>query len=201
MSAIGPGAPARRDAASPTASPPPAGSEGGQGLLPAELGTLPGEATLDAAAAASEGPRSPVRALAGSLMGAFRRPRPDAPSPEAAGENASGSEDVATPARSPARRLAGSLLSTFARRPAGHGTEEVRTDWAGPDEDQQDGPGHTEPEGDAGRRWLRSPLHGIADRFQAALRSLSPPRTADRDAEPRTDTAGKNVFRRCFGML
>lgn len=197
MAAIGPGDPGQREAASPAESP---GSEGGQGLLPAEIGTLPGEATpLDAAATASEGPRSPVRALAGSLMGAFRRPRPDAPSPEAADE-ADGIEDAAAPARSPARRLAGSLLSTIARRRARHRTEAAQT---GPDEDQQEGrvPRHTGLEGDAERHRIKSPLHGIADRFQAALRSLSPPRTADGAAEPRADTAGKNVGILTFGMF
>jgi hypothetical protein len=151
-------------------------SEGidGQGLLPAAI--LPGEATpLEGAASSVSGSRSPARALAGSLLGAFR------------GTGRANESGVApagtTPARSPVRRLAGTLLSPFARRRTG---EEVGGTAR---RDEVDGIASGE-ESDARQR-LRSPLHGIASTFKAALRSFSPPRTANSTADRVDETEGK----------
>lgn len=150
----------------------------GQGLLPAAI--LPGEATqLEGAASSVSRSRSPARALAGSLLGAFRG---------TGRANESGVAPAgATPARSPVHRLAGTLLSPFARRRTG---EEVGgTARRDEEEDVVDGIASGE-ESDTRQR-LRSPLHGIASTFKAALRSLSPPRTANSTADRVDGTEGK----------
>ena len=130
------------------------GEDEGETLLPSEIREEGGSAAHEAGVAVRGGetpPRSPIRKLAGSLLGALgrKKPGPAAPADSGSSPRLAGQEEGGEPP---------------AWEPGAQAQAEIH-------------PQDTEPV-QAAR--APSPLHRFAGAFSAALQSLSPPRTLAR---------------------
>lgn len=138
------------------------------------------------------------RRLAGSVLGAVERRLGGGARRDAGAQDAASLE----PASSPARRLA--RMNPFAKKRAGRADKNDReTEEMTGDKESDTAPDQRPGTGETGGRdyrsplpspdeRIRSPLHRFTGAFTAALRSLSPPRTAGQDSAAPSD-AGPRV--------